>query len=68
MENRINTIDYFSVMAKDLDAFNEKAWNKKEGYKTPSFPSITNGLEGWDSGLYIFAGAANHGEQAIEYK
>ena len=64
MENRINTIDYFNVMAKDLDIFNEKAWNKKEGYKTLSFPSIANGLEGWDSGLYIFAGAANHGKTA----
>ena len=65
MDNKVCTVDYFNVMANALDEFDNRAWNKKEGYKTPNFPSLTNGLEGWDSGLYIFAGLANHGKTAI---
>ena len=61
-DNKVCAIDYFNCLAESLDIFEDRAWNKKEGYKTPNFPSLTNGLEGWDSGLYIFAGLANHGE------
>ena len=63
-DNKICTIDYFNCLADCIDEFDDKAWNKKEGYKTPKFPSLTEGLEGWDSGLYIFAGLANHGKTA----
>lgn len=64
IDNKVCAVDYFNCLADSLDAFEDRAWNKKEGYKTPSFPSLTNGLEGWDSGLYIFAGLANHGKTA----
>lgn len=64
MDNRVCAIDYFNCLADCIDEFDDKAWNKKEGYKTPKFPSLTEGLEGWDSGLYIFAGLANHGKTA----
>ena len=64
-DNRVCAIDYFSALSTSLDEFEDRAWNKKEGYKTPNFPSLTTGLEGWDSGLYIFAGLANHGKTAI---
>jgi replicative DNA helicase len=64
MDNRVCAVDYFNCLADCIDEFDDKAWNKKEGYKTPKFPSLTEGLEGWDSGLYIFAGLANHGKTA----
>ena len=64
-DNRMCAVDYFNCLANSIDEFDDKAWNKKEGYKTPNFPSLTTGLEGWDSGLYIFAGLANHGKTAI---
>ena len=63
-DNRMCAVDYFNCLADSIDEFDDKAWNKKEGYKTPKFPSLTEGLEGWDSGLYIFAGLANHGKTA----
>ena len=64
-DDKMCAVNYFNCLADSLDAFEERAWNKKEGYKTPSFPSLGNNLEGWDSGLYIFAGLANHGKTAI---
>lgn len=64
-DNKMCAVDFFNSLSESIDVFNEKAWSKKEGYKTPSFPSLTTGLEGWDSGLYIFAGLANHGKTAI---
>lgn len=63
-DNKICAVDYFNCLADSIDEFDDKAWNKKEGYKTPKFPSLTQGLEGWDSGLYIYAGLANHGKTA----
>jgi replicative DNA helicase len=65
MDNKISAVDYFNCLSDSLDEFDERAWNKREGYKTPNFPSLTDGLEGWDSGLYIFAGLANHGKTMI---
>ena len=64
-DNKVCAVNYFDCLANSIDEFNDRAWNKKEGYKTPGFPSLTTGLEGWDSGLYIFAGLANHGKTAI---
>ena len=63
-DNKICAVDYFNCLSDSIDEFDDKAWNKKEGYKTPKFPSLTQGLEGWDSGLYIYAGLANHGKTA----
>ena len=64
-DNKICAVNYFDHLANSLDEFEDRAWNKKEGYKTPNFPSLSTGLEGWESGLYIFAGLANHGKTAI---
>ena len=63
-DDKICAVDYFNCLSDSIDEFEDRAWNKKEGYKTPKFPSLTTGLEGWDSGLYIFAGLANHGKTA----
>lgn len=57
--------DYFNVMADDLEEFNEKAWNKGEGYKTPKFPMIAEKLEGIDSGLYLLPAESNAGKSAM---
>ena len=39
MDNRVCAVDYFNCLADCIDEFDDKAWNKKEGYKTPKFPS-----------------------------
>lgn len=65
LDGKVTAKDYFSVMKKDIDDFNYSAWNKKAGFKAPSFPIMTEKMEGFDSGLYIFAGAANAGKTAI---
>lgn len=64
-ENKIQTIDYFSSLKQDIDEFNEKAWNKGEGYKTPNFPMIHEKLEGIDAGLYLFPAESNAGKSAM---
>ena len=64
-DDKVCAVNYFNCLADSLDVFDDKAWNKKEGYKTPNFPSLTNGLEGWDSGLYVFAAMANVGKSAL---
>ena len=56
---------FFENMANDIDAFDKIAWENKTGFETPSFPSFTEGLEGWSPGFYCFAGAANMGKTAI---
>lgn len=65
LDGKITACDYFSLLKKDIDIFNESAWNKKAGFKAPSFPIMSERMEGFDSGLYIFAGAANAGKTAI---
>lgn len=64
-EENIQAEDYFSVMAEDLDEFEEKSWNKGDGYKLPKFPMIEEKLEGLDSGLYLLAAESNAGKSAI---
>lgn len=65
LEGKITAKDYFSLLKTDIDNFDYIAWNKKAGFKAPSFPIMTEKMEGWDSGLYIFAGTANAGKTAI---
>ena len=43
-DNRMCAVDYFNCLANSIDEFDDKAWNKKEGYKTPKFPSLTQGI------------------------
>lgn len=66
MHGKITATDYFNVMAKDIDAFDKRAWENKEGYDTPKFPSIAKNLEGWSNGnLYVFAGPSNAGKTGV---
>lgn len=58
-------VDIFKESENDIDDFNEYAWNKGDGFKFPNYPEITERLEGLESGLYLFAGASNHGKTAI---
>ena len=57
--------DFFNTTASDYEAFNEKAWNKGDGYSAPNFPIFSEKMEGLESGLYMFAGESNHGKSAI---
>ena len=65
LDSKILATDFFENMANDIDAFDKIAWENKTGFETPSFPSFTEGLEGWSPGFYCFAGAANMGKTAI---
>lgn len=65
LEGKVTAKDYFNVLADDIDKFNTRAWEMKEGYKNPKFPSVSKNLEGWESGLYVFAGPSNAGKTAI---
>jgi replicative DNA helicase len=65
LTGKVTARDYFSVMAEDVNKFNTRAWNQAEGYRTPKFNTISENLEGWESGLYIFAGPSNAGKTAI---
>ena len=63
LDNKILATNFFENMANDIDEFDKVAWENKAGFDTPSFPSFTEGLEGWSPGFYCFAGAANMGLQ-----
>lgn len=65
LDNKILATNFFENMANDIDEFDKVAWENKAGFDTPSFPSFTEGLEGWSPGFYCFAGAANMGKTAI---
>lgn len=64
-EQGIQMEDLFQTALDDLNDFDDKAWNKGDGLALPSYPYITEHLEGLDSGLYLFAGRSNHGKSAI---
>ena len=64
-EEIVQAEDFFSVMIDDLNEFEEKSWNKGNGYKTPKFPMISEKLEGLDSGLYLLPAESNAGKSAI---
>ena len=67
VEDMIGTpmIDFFSEAEKDIDEFDDFAWQTGEGYKAPSYPIVSEKLEGFSQGLYLFAGASNHGKSAM---
>ena len=64
-EDIIQAEDFFTIMQEDLQEFDEKAWSKGEGYKTPRFPMIAEKLEGVDSGLYLLPAESNAGKSAM---
>lgn len=58
-------IDFFSEAVNDIDNFEEFAWETGEGYKSPSYPIVTEKLEGYSQGLYLLAGPSNAGKSAM---
>lgn len=64
-QNEVVMEDFFATTISDIEEFNTEAWNKKDGICLPHYKNITEKLEGMDSGLYLFAGASNHGKTAI---
>lgn len=60
----VKMVDFFNRGLSNYEAFDERAKNKGKGYKTPKFPIIETKLEGWDSGLFLFAGESNSGKSA----
>ena len=65
MDGKITAKDFFSIMKDDIEAFKVTARQKKTGYHNPKFPSISQGLEGWEPGLYLFAAESNAGKSAF---
>lgn len=65
LEGKVCAIDYYKALSNDIDSFDEMAWNNKTGYKTPNFPTLEKGLEGWSAGFYTFASPANAGKSAL---
>lgn len=57
--------NFFGTTLTDYDNYDERCWNKGDGYKMPSFPEIEAQLEGTESGLYLFAGESNSGKSAL---
>lgn len=57
--------DFFKTTLNDYDNFDERCWNKGDGYKIPSYPEMESKLEGVESGLYLFAGESNSGKSAL---
>lgn len=63
-ENKIQMKDFFKESQEDYDIFEEESWKKGSGYFSPSFPQMSNYLEGWESGFYLFAAESNIGKSA----
>lgn len=63
-KQEVKMIDFFNRGLNNYKTFDERANNKGYGYKTPKFPIIEEKLEGWDSGLFLFAGESNSGKSA----
>ena len=57
--------DFFGTTLNDYDEFDERCWNKGDGYKMPGYPQMENHLEGVETGLYLFAGESNSGKSAL---
>ena len=63
-EDEVPMEDFFALSSDDIDEFDKKSWSKGAGYKSPEFPLTEKYLEGWSSGLYLFAGESNSGKSA----
>lgn len=57
--------DFFKTTSNDYELFDDRCWNKGDGYKIPGFPMMEEKLEGVESGLYLFAGESNSGKSAL---
>lgn len=53
--------DFFATTKTSYDIFDEYCYNKGDGYKSKTFPSLSDKLEGIESGMYVFAGESNSG-------
>jgi replicative DNA helicase len=56
--------DFFQTTLDDMDTFENRAWHKGDGYKSPGFPELEEKLEGWEAGFYLFAAESNVGKSA----
>lgn len=57
--------NFFETSKNDYEDFDNKAWNKGDGYKIPGYPQFEEYLEGLESGLYLIAGESNSGKSAL---
>ena len=57
--------NFFGTTLTDYDNFDERCWNKGDGYKMPGYPEMESNLEGTETGLYLFAGESNSGKSAL---
>lgn len=65
LKDNITMENFFETGKEEYKKFDERAWNKGDGYKIPSYPIIENKLEGLESGLYVVAGESNSGKSAF---
>lgn len=63
--NEVIMEDFSKTTLSDYDYFDERCWNKGDGYKIPGFPEMEAKLEGVEAGLYLFAGESNSGKSAL---
>lgn len=63
--NEVIMEDFSKTTLSDYDYFDERCWNKGDGYKIPGFPEMEAKLEGAEAGLYLFAGESNSGKSAL---
>ncbi len=56
--------DVMQSTIDDYDAFDARAWNKGDGYKS-GFPIFDEKLEGLEEGLYVIGAESNVGKSAI---
>lgn len=63
-EPTIKMENFFETSYNNYVKFDKKAKSKGRGYKSPKFPFLEEKLEGWDTGLFLFAGESNSGKSA----
>lgn len=57
--------DFFDTTLDDYKDFDNRAWNKGDGYRIPNYSFMEEKLEGLEPGLYLFAGESNSGKSAL---
>lgn len=57
--------DIIESTVNDIEEFDSNSWKKGVGYLSKKFPTITDKLEGLDSGLYLLAAESNVGKSAL---
>jgi len=63
--SNIQIRNYIEDSITDIDNFDQYCQTKGSGYIMPSFPHITDSLEGLEAGMYLIASESNHGKSAL---